>query len=242
VATNRTYTESDLLRYLPDIYSEDPFLGQFLSAFEKLLTGRSDIDLCYQNDRFYPSRTDPGIQKDPTNPPVCYPGLEETIAGVASYFEADNTPEDFLKWLSGWVALSLRADVPVAVQRTFIGRAVRLYNMRGTVQGIKETINIYVGTYPAIDEMGTPFEVGVSSTIGENTLLDSGAPHFFRVTLNLNTTNEEQIGKITQVVTSILDLEKPAHTFYSLTVVTPTLVIGEHSTIGEDTLLGVTNS
>jgi hypothetical protein len=41
------------------------------------------------------------------------------------------------------------------------------------------------------------------------------------------------------VVTSILDLEKPAHTFYALTVVTPTLEIGVHSTIGEDTLLGI---
>lgn len=238
MATNKSYTPSDLLRYLPDIYTEDAFVGRFLSAFEKVLLGRSDVALCYRGGRFTPG----GAEDVETNPPVCYQGLEETIAGVSAYFEADNTPEDFLQWLSGWVALTLRADVPVEVQRTFIGRAVWLYNMRGTVQGIKETINIYAGTYPTIDELGTPFEIGVNSTLGENTLLDSGAPHFFRVVLNLNITDEEQIGKITQVVTSILDLEKPAHTYYALTVLTPTLVIGEHSTIGEDTLLGVTNS
>jgi phage tail-like protein len=239
VATNPTHTPSELLRYLPDIYSEDPFLGQFLSAFENVLLGRNDIELCYQNGKFYPSQTDPGIDDDPSNPPVCYQGLEETIAGLATYFEADTTPQDFLEWLSDWVALTLRADVPVSIQRTFIGKAVWLYNMRGTIQGIKETINIYVGTYPTIDEMGTPFEIGISSTIGVNTLLDSGAPHFFRVSLNLNTTDTDQINKITQVVTSILDQEKPAHTFYALTVVTPTLEIGFHSTIGEDTLLGI---
>jgi phage tail-like protein len=239
VATNPTYTPSELLRYLPDIYTEDPFLGQFLSAFEKVLLGRNDVDLCYQNGRFYASKTDPNIKNDSSNPLACYQGLEETIAGISTYFEADTTPQDFLEWLSGWVALTLRADVAPAIQRTFIGKAVWLYSLRGTIQGIKEIINIYVGTYPTITEMGKPFEIGVNSTIGVDTLLDSGAPHFFRVSINLNTTDQDQINKITQVVTSILDQEKPAHTFYALTVVTPTLEIGVHSTIGEDTLLGI---
>ena len=40
--TEMTYTPSALLQYLPAIYSEDPFLGQFLLAFEKILLGRDD--------------------------------------------------------------------------------------------------------------------------------------------------------------------------------------------------------
>lgn len=38
----KTYAPSGLLQYLPAIYSEDPFLGQFLLAFEKILLGRED--------------------------------------------------------------------------------------------------------------------------------------------------------------------------------------------------------
>ena len=41
-----------------------------------------------------------------------------------------------------------------------------------------------------------------------------------------------------EVVTAIIDMEKPAHTFYVLDVVTPIFQIGVHSTIGVDTLLG----
>ena len=40
--TETTYTPSELLQYLPAIYSEEPFLGQFLLAFEKILLGRDD--------------------------------------------------------------------------------------------------------------------------------------------------------------------------------------------------------
>ena len=33
---------SSLLQYLPAIYREEPFVGRFLLAFEKLLFGRDD--------------------------------------------------------------------------------------------------------------------------------------------------------------------------------------------------------
>ena len=41
-----------------------------------------------------------------------------------------------------------------------------------------------------------------------------------------------------EIVTAIIDMEKPAHARYELEVVTPVLQIGVHSTIGVDTLLG----
>ena len=40
--TEKTFPPSGLLQYLPAIYREDPFLGQFLLAFEKILLGRDD--------------------------------------------------------------------------------------------------------------------------------------------------------------------------------------------------------
>jgi hypothetical protein len=41
-----------------------------------------------------------------------------------------------------------------------------------------------------------------------------------------------------EIAQSIVDLQKPAHTYYKLTVETPTLQINVHSKVGVDTLLG----
>src|SRR6476469_7082701 len=77
---------SSYLQYLPSIFSEDPFLGRFLLAFEQVLSGLA------------------GAKGEP------HEGLEETIAGIATLFDPNETREEFLPWLAGWVALSLRAD------------------------------------------------------------------------------------------------------------------------------------
>lgn len=37
---------------------------------------------------------------------------------------------------------------------------------------------------------------------------------------------------------NIIDREKPAHTYYDITIEVPTLQVAEHSTVGRDTLLG----
>ena len=105
-----TQSASSLLQYLPAVYHEDPFLGRFLLAFEKILLGRQD---------------------DVAFPPVDvnFPGLglEECIAGVAKYFDPSQTPDEFLPWLASWTAFSLRADVDVTKQRQFLARIAQLY-------------------------------------------------------------------------------------------------------------------
>jgi hypothetical protein len=136
------------------------------------------------------------------------------------------------------VALTLRADLDELRQREFIARAVALYRLRGTKQGLEEFVRIYTRLGATVDELNTPFQIGVHSTIGVDTLLDGGAPHFFRVLIRLPTPEPEQLRRQRQVTTAIIDLEKPAHTYYELDVETPTLQIGVHSTVGVDTLLG----
>ena len=41
-----------------------------------------------------------------------------------------------------------------------------------------------------------------------------------------------------EIARALIDLEKPAHTFYELIPVFPSMQIGRHSTVGVDTLLG----
>ena len=229
---------SGYLDYLPAIYRQGAevdqpnFLGRFLLAFEQVLTGLGDA-------------SEPGLEEILDG--IVHPegGGQSLLAGVQRYFdpgpglpEQERAPSAFLEWLAGWVALTLRADLDELRQRDFIARAASLYRLRGTKAGLEESISIYTRLFPTIDELSSPFQIGVHSTIGVDTWLDSGGPHFFKVTLRLPTTDPEQMSHMREVATAIIDAEKPAHTHYVLVLETPTLQIGVHSTVGVDALLG----
>src|SRR5262245_16476878 len=101
-----------LLSFLPAVYSEDAFLGRYLTAFEDVLLG-----------------------------------LEQRIDGIARLFDPQQAPDDFLPWLSSWVAFTLRAHVDVNQQRNFLSRVVPLYRRRGTRQNLQDLL--------ALDRKGT---------------------------------------------------------------------------------------
>ncbi|SRR6266536_2434671 len=228
---------SGYLSYLPAVYQQDAqagapnFLSRFLLAFEQLLTGLGDA-------------TEPGIEEtlDGIVDPVS--GVLR-LAGVHRYFDPgpdlpdhERAPAEFLEWLAGWVGLTLRADLDELRQRDFIARAMSLYRLRGTKHGLEEYVRIYTRLGVTIDELNTPLQIGVHSSVGVDTMLDGGPPHFFRVLIRLPSPDPAEISRHRQVVTDIIDMEKPAHAHYALDVQTPTLQLGVHSTVGIDTLLG----
>jgi phage tail-like protein len=233
----RPGSTSRYFAYLPAVYQEETAPGQFaflnglLLAFEQVLTGAGD-------------NTEPGLEEildgivDPLRG-------DQQLVGVSRYFDpgpqaADTAraPREFLPWLAGWMALMLRADLDEDRQREFIANAVALYRLRGTKRGLEAMIRTYTKLAPSIDEFNTPFQLGVHSTIGVDTVLDGGGPHFFQVRVRLPTLDLVQLKWMTEVTTAIIDMEKPAHTHYQLSVSTPTFQLGVTSTIGVDTLLG----
>ena len=211
------HTRAGLLEYLPEIYHEDAFLGQYLSAFERILLGP-------------PAGVRDGGE----------PGLEQKIKDVATYFDPLQTPPEFLQWLSGWVALALRADLDEFRQREFIRNAVRLYRLRGTKKGLEEVVSLYTRLGASITETAAPFQVETAkrARLGVDTMLEGGAPFVFRVLINLTTTDPAVLKQQREVVTAILNMEKPAHTQFVLEVETPTMQIEDHSRVEVDTLLG----
>lgn len=226
-------TLSRYLDYLPAIFHEPdvpeqpPFIGRFLLAFEQILGGRGQAE-------------QPGIEE-------ILDGIPGALAGVQRFFEpgpgstiaaSQRAPAEFLDWLSGWVALALRADIDEAQQRQLIAQAVSLYRMRGTKRGLAALLSIYALPNPTIEEFNTPFQIGVHSTIGQDTQLDAGPAHFFRVTIRLPDPDLQAFARQREIATAIIDMEKPAHTYYELRVETPALQIGDQSTVGVDTLLG----
>jgi phage tail-like protein len=243
---------STLLDSLPAVFQEDrepgkpDFLGRFLLAFERILLGLGETSS---------SVPQPGIEEIIGGGTVLFSGTAApaTLAGLQRYFESglaktgteekllpasECAPRDFLPWLAGWLALTLREDWDEPRQRELIAKASWLYRLRGTKRGVEEFLKIYTRLGVVIEELDVPFQIGVHSTIGKDTILDGGGPFYFRIRVLLPTPDPALIKKHREIATAVVDLQKPAHTLYTLTVETPTFQIDVHSTVGVDTLLG----
>ena len=235
---------SSYLEYLPAIFSEDPFLGRFLLAFEQVLTGLE------------------GAQGNPKQ------GLEAKIAQIAQLFapneifqffisdengtidnldpETLETLQEFIHWLAGWTALGLRADWGLEQQQQFLARIVPLYRRRGTKKNLEEFLAIYTGLVPTIEEpQNSPFQIGVNSTIGVDTQLGGDIPHYFKVTARMASRDVKTLQRQRLIIQSLIDLQKPAHTYYDLTITSPGMRIGLDPVsnqplciVGVNTLLG----
>jgi phage tail-like protein len=180
----------------------DPFLGRFLLAFERILSGLPQVP---------PQAADGGVAGLP-------PGIEQVIASLAKYFlplpstfvnpddPAFFAPAEFLPWLAGWVAVSLRGDWSEAQQRAFIARIPSLYKIRGTVDCMRQMLQIYLGSTAEVTEPADP-------------------PHYFTVTVHSKSIEPTALQMLDRAVRAIVDQEKPAHTFYGLQILVPTMVI-----------------
>jgi phage tail-like protein len=250
---------SRLLGYLPAIFQELPGdstdhplpVGRFLMAFESILLGLPKSrgrgaewpDLLYQ----------PGFEEILGGAEVQGSPPETLLEGIDRYFDPgpdyptdksglkienyNRAPPEFLSWLAGWVALTLRDDWTDDHKRMFIARAAQLYRLRGTKAGVAQFVQTYMGgPQPEIIEEIAEFQVGVHSQIGVDTFLDGGTPFFFKVKPKISDPLVFQ--KQVNIVTALIELQKPAHTSFTLEPETVQFQIGDHSQIGVDTLLG----
>lgn len=208
-------TSSNYLNYLPAIYQESSFLGTYLNAFEKILSGLPDT----------PDRLS-GYQF----------GLVEVVNRIASYFDPDpdsqaehRAPTEFLPWLANWVALSLRQDWTEDERRRFISQIVPLYQWRGTKKGLKELLETYTNLPNSVEINEFP-----------------DLPHYFEVEMTISEHLPEVLRHKEEIAIEIIEQEKPAHTFYSLKILIPTMRIMndtkakpyEGIIVGHTTLLG----
>ncbi|QMS92059.1 phage tail protein [Nostoc edaphicum CCNP1411] len=187
---------SSYQQYLPTILQQDAFLGQLLLAFETILSGINETS----------------NQEKIITPPA----LEEIIDNIHIYFNPQQTPEEFLPWLAGWVALSLRNDWQVEVKKAFIQQIVRLYRLRGTKQGLIEILGIY------LKNSGFGEKVEVFDEF-------DNFPNYFQVQLTLKDRDPDKYWRQAKIAKAIIDSEKPAQTFYTLKILVPTMQLTKRS-------------
>ncbi|MBD1887668.1 phage tail protein I [Microcoleus vaginatus] len=194
---NQSSRVSSYLEYLPASLQADPFLGRFLLAFEQILSGLSSAEQQYS----FPKQH----------------GLEQEINRIHTYFnpgtkaDSDTAQSEFLPWLAGWVALSLRDEWTEETKRQFIRQVVPLYRRRGTRAGLEKILELY------LKSSNLPEKVEVFEF--------DAPPHYFQVQLTLPDPDMEKYWRQARIAKAIIDQEKPAHTYYGLKILVPTMRI-----------------
>ncbi|MGB5009091.1 MAG: phage tail protein [Candidatus Dechloromonas phosphoritropha] len=163
--------------------------------------------------------------------------FELLLDDLSDYCDPLLAREDFLPWLASWTALVLRADWSAAQKREVLTRIIPLYRKRGTKAGLEEYLKIYAGDGVSILDELDPMQVGVTATVGVDTVVEGLPAHFFRANVAFTTPDPAELSRKTASVRAVLDIEKPAHTYYNLSISGPTFQIGERSTVGKDTLI-----
>jgi len=149
-------------------------------------------------------------------------GIEKQVDDMPKLFDPWETKSEFLPWLASWVALQLDPAWSERQARSLIRHIVSIYKQRGTLRGLQRYLQIYVGSNVTIEEL-PPEEPTI---------------HQFRLIIDYPSYEPYDRVRRAREIRSIVDREKPAHTYYELTINNPTMQIGVHSKIGVDTILG----
>lgn len=212
--------QSTWLPYLPAELRADPILGGFLLAFERLLSGHLGL------------WAETGYPGDPLPD---FAGIEEKLTRVGALFAprpgqpaVERTPSDFLAWLANLVSAPDREEFDDETRRRFIRAALPSYQKRGTKQGLRETVGRY---------LGSPDDVILYEFEAE--------PHFFQVEIVVRQKGALALARLDRVVRALVDMVRPAHCWYSVRYLVPTMQIVDTPTadspgilIGVNTLLG----
>jgi len=145
--------------------------------------------------------------------------VRQTLQRLHEHFNPLETPPEFLEWLASWVAFKVDPNWPDTKKRALIHRAMELYKIRGTVQGIKVFLAIFTGYEPEVLENEWPFRgfrIGVTSTIGVDSIIlpPVNLAHTFIVQIPaaFRDVTDDMVIRIHDIIMS----EKPAHTMYFL--------------------------
>jgi phage tail-like protein len=181
--------QRSFVRFLPQIYQQDDALGHHFLR-----------EYLWVFQHLFASITD---------------NLDEGY----TYYDARETPEEFLPWLASWVSLTLDVDWEESKKRKLIRSAAENYRRRGTRRAIEDVLHIFLDKKVHVEENAWPYPgfcIGVTSSIGEDSIVlpKINLDHCFMVHIPIapDEITEEMVVK----VHNIINLEKPAHTMYFL--------------------------
>ena len=254
------YPRASSLRHLPAVYREDAasadFMDRFLSIFDRFwegIAGQLDGLPAYFDPMATPA---PHPQRAKLAPSA---SQERGAAAAGGLGDAD-----FLSWLASWLGLSFDRNWPVAKRRLLLANVHRLYNLRGTPDGLRLHIRLFTGMEPQVLEhfklrrwltlnhvgwaarascgarTSSTACIDSHATLDAVQLIDGGDPLHDPFSKYAHQFTVFVAGDEAQrpLLERIIDMARPAHSQGTLRLVQPRLRIGIQATIGVDTLIG----
>ena len=93
-----------------------------------------------------------------------------TLDALDVYLDPELTPDDFLDWLGGWVALGARLRWPEETWRQLIAESARLFKRRGTADALTRFVELYSGGGVEV------YDPGAVTVAGEDEGASAGDP------------------------------------------------------------------
>ena len=202
------FPRNSYLRYLPAVYQEDTQSCDFLERFLSLF------------ETFFTE-------------------VEGRINHIVRYFDASVTQVvvgDFLRWLASWLAITVEENWSEAQRRALVQRAPDLYTQRGTRAGIEAIIELFIGAKPLIVEhfqLECAQEPAVRQLLAQ---LYGTDPYCFCILLPVSRGALDP-AQTRQLVTRLVEAEKPAHTCAGILELQPWVYLDMHTYLGINTCL-----
>lgn len=113
------------------------------------------------------------------------------------YLDPKLTPAEWLRWLGGWVDIFVPAALPEERQRAIVRELPQLFMGRGSKGALARHLELAFGVEPKIEE-------------------PNDKPYTFVVKLKLGKDANTSANR--GIATQIIESQRPAHTFYTLTI------------------------
>ena len=154
---------------------------------------------------------------------------------IATLFDPQVVPAEFLAWLGSWFDLEFLSSWPVSVRREMIAEAVGYYRMRGTVAGLKRILQWHTGLADPLPQVIEHFRLPETGpvVVGGAALEPTSPAHSFTVVLPSHVAPPSALPVLERLVAANV----PAHTRYELRLADPGVTVGAQSTVGVDMTL-----
>ena len=80
--------------------------------------------------------------------------VHATLDELDAYFDPRYAPEDFLRWMAGWLGFPIDERWPAERLRAHLVDAVEALRWTGTVRGVAAAVRAYTGSEPEVIDNG----------------------------------------------------------------------------------------
>lgn len=129
-----------------------------------------------------------------------------TLDNLEAYVDPLLAPEDFLAWLAGWVGVTVNENAPVALHRATVSRAAELHRLRGTMAGLKATLELLTGGDVEVADSG-----GVAYSDSPGTPAPGDGRAWVRVAVRVPAGTDWSPDALRAAVEAAVIAAKPAH-------------------------------